>query len=180
MWHCSCPGADSDTGRSSNLSYPWSLKPLIAGKCEANITLPAPRGEGDIMHSRYLKSFTLDELKSATGNFCPESLIGEGGFGFVHKGCVNGGPGIELSVAVKKLKTGGLQGHKEWLVSFLLNYFIMISPCDCTLLKSVHVCMIFSKEGSELSWKIASSESSETDWILLGKRTPPFGLRAYA
>ncbi|CAH8258155.1 unnamed protein product [Arabidopsis lyrata] len=107
--------ADSDTGRSSNLSYPWSLKPLIAGKCEANITLPAPRGEGDIMHSQYLKSFTLDELKNATGNFCPESLIGEGGFGFVHKGCVNGGPGIELSVAVKKLKTGGLQGHKEWL-----------------------------------------------------------------
>ncbi|CAE5964123.1 unnamed protein product [Arabidopsis arenosa] len=107
--------ADSDTGRSSNLSYPWSLKPLIARKCEANITLPAPRGEGDIMHSQYLKSFTLDELKNATGNFCPESLIGEGGFGFVHKGCVNGGPGIELSVAVKKLKTGGLQGHKEWL-----------------------------------------------------------------
>jgi len=40
--------------------------------------------------------------------------------------------------------------------------------------------MVFSKEGSELSWKIASSESSETDWLLLGKRTPPFGLRAFA
>ncbi|EOA33223.1 hypothetical protein CARUB_v10020458mg [Capsella rubella] len=107
--------ADSDTGRSSNLSYPWSLKPLITRKCEANSTLPAPREEGDIMHSQYLKSFTLDELKNATGNFCPESLIGEGGFGFVHKGCVNGGPGIELAVAVKKLKTEGFQGHKEWL-----------------------------------------------------------------
>ncbi|XP_010471538.1 PREDICTED: protein kinase 2B, chloroplastic-like [Camelina sativa] len=108
--------ANSDTGRSSNLSYPWSLKPLITRKCEANSTLPAPREEGDSMHSQYLKSFTLDELKNATGNFCPESLIGEGGFGFVHKGCVNGGPaGIEVAVAVKNLKTEGFQGHKEWV-----------------------------------------------------------------
>ncbi|AAF15921.1 putative protein kinase; 52485-51080 [Arabidopsis thaliana] len=111
----SYPGANSDTGRSSNLSYPWSLKPLITRKCEAISALPPPHKEGDIMHSQYLKSFTLDELKNATGNFCPESLIGEGGFGFVHKGCINGGPGIELAVAVKKLKTEGLQGHKEWL-----------------------------------------------------------------
>jgi len=124
----SYPGANSDTGRSSNLSYPWSLKPLITRKCEAISALPPPHKEGDIMHSQYLKSFTLDELKNATGNFCPESLIGEGGFGFVHKGCINGGPGIELAVAVKKLKTEGLQGHKEWLVSFFSNHFIIISP----------------------------------------------------
>lgn len=88
------------------------------------------------MHSQYLKSFTLDELKNATGNFCPESLIGEGGFGFVHKGCVNGGPEIELAVAVKKLKTEGFQGHKEWLVSFFFNQFIIIS-LEAALLKSL-------------------------------------------
>ena len=105
---------DSDTGRSSNLSYPWSLKPLITRKWEARSALHAPSKEGDIMHSQHLKSFTLDELKNATGNFCPESLIGEGGFGFVYKGCVNGGPGTDLAVAVKKLKTEGFQGHKEW------------------------------------------------------------------
>ena len=105
---------DSDTGRISNLSYPWSLKPLITRKSEASSALHAPSKERDIMHSQYLKSFTLDELKNATGNFCPESLIGEGGFGFVYKGCINGGPGIDLAVAVKKLKTEGFQGHKEW------------------------------------------------------------------
>ncbi|RID60600.1 hypothetical protein BRARA_F03743 [Brassica rapa] len=66
------------------------------------------------MHSQHLKSFTLDELKNATGNFCPERLIGEGGFGFVYKGCINGGPRIDLAVAVKMLKTEGFQGPNEW------------------------------------------------------------------
>lgn len=129
--HFSDSGGGSDTEISSNLSYPWSLKPLITRKCEASNTLPAPSKEGDIMiHSQHLKSFMLDELKNATGNFCEESLIGEGGFGFVYKGCVNGGPGIELAVAVKKLKTEGFQGHKEWLVSFFFNHFIMIFPTE--------------------------------------------------
>lgn len=97
---------------------------MITRKSEAtSITLPAPIKEGDIMYSQYLKSFMLEELKIATGNFCEESLIGEGGFGFVYKGCVNGGPGIELAVAVKKLRIEGVQGHKEWLVSFFLSFF---------------------------------------------------------
>ncbi|KAF2560975.1 hypothetical protein F2Q70_00015430 [Brassica cretica] len=113
MWHCHGSEGDSDTERISNLSYPWSLKPLITRKSEASSALHAPSKEGDVMHSQHLKSFTLDELENATGNFCPESLIG-GGFGFVYKGCINGGPRIDLAVDVKKLKTEGFQGHKEW------------------------------------------------------------------
>lgn len=129
MLHCSGPGGGSDTERSSKLSHPWSLKSLVSGKSEPSSNLVTPSKEGDMMHSsQHLKSFMLDELKNATGNFSPESLIGEGGFGFVYKGCVNVEPaGIELAVAVKKLKTGAFQGHKEWLVSFLIfNHFVMI------------------------------------------------------
>lgn len=70
-----------------------------------------------------LKSFSLGELKTATKNFRSENLVGEGGFGFVFKGWIDASnlgpsrPGTRTVVAIKKLKTGGFQGHKEWLVS---------------------------------------------------------------
>lgn len=75
------------------------------------------------MSSPNLKAFTFSELKSATRNFRPDSLLGEGGFGYVFKGWIDGTtltaskPGSGIVVAVKKLKTEGFQGHKEWLVS---------------------------------------------------------------
>ncbi|XP_034892225.1 serine/threonine-protein kinase PBL34 isoform X2 [Populus alba] len=76
-----------------------------------------------------LRKFTFNDLKLATRNFRPESLLGEGGFGCVFKGWIeeNGTapvkPGTGLTVAVKTLNHDGLQGHKEWLaeVSFLGN-----------------------------------------------------------
>ncbi|XP_058112082.1 serine/threonine-protein kinase PBL35-like isoform X1 [Magnolia sinica] len=74
-----------------------------------------------------LLQFTFQELKSATGNFRPDSILGEGGFGFVFKGWIeeNGTapakPGTGVTVAVKSLKPDGLQGHREWVaeVDFL-------------------------------------------------------------
>ncbi|KAI7742407.1 hypothetical protein M8C21_022888, partial [Ambrosia artemisiifolia] len=68
-----------------------------------------------------LRKFNFAELKSATRNFRPESLLGEGGFGCVFKGWINESgtapvkPGTGLTVAVKTLNHDGLQGHKEWL-----------------------------------------------------------------
>ncbi|KAL6013390.1 hypothetical protein ACLOJK_003888 [Asimina triloba] len=68
-----------------------------------------------------LLQFTFQELKSATGNFRPDSILGEGGFGFVFKGWIeeNGTapakPGTGVTVAVKSLKPDGLQGHREWV-----------------------------------------------------------------
>lgn len=74
----------------------------------------------------HLKKFSFIDLKLATRNFRPESLLGEGGFGCVFKGWVeeNGTapvkPGTGLTVAVKTLNPDGLQGHKEWLAE--INY----------------------------------------------------------
>lgn len=77
----------------------------------------------EIRQGGNLRIFTYQDLKSATRNFRPDSLLGEGGFGSVYKGWIDehgttaAKAGTGLTVAVKQLNQEGLQGHKEWLVS---------------------------------------------------------------
>jgi hypothetical protein len=75
-----------------------------------------------------LHAFTLDELKAATKNFSTSNFLGEGGFGPVYKGFVDGElrPGALESqhVAVKYLDSDGVQGHREWLVSLPLSLLL--------------------------------------------------------
>jgi serine/threonine protein kinase len=69
-----------------------------------------------------LHSFSLSELRGVTHDFSSSYLLGEGGFGPVHKGFVDGGmrPGLHPQpVAVKKLAAGGFQGHREWLAEVI-------------------------------------------------------------
>ncbi|KAK2446626.1 putative serine/threonine-protein kinase PIX13 [Trifolium repens] len=67
-----------------------------------------------------LKMFTLDELKSATRNFRPDTVLGEGGFGRVFKGWIDENTlkpskvGVGIPVAVKKSNADSLQGLQEW------------------------------------------------------------------
>lgn len=66
-----------------------------------------------------LCDFQLSELRAITQNFSSNFLLGEGGFGKVHKGYVddNMRAGLKAQpVAVKLLDIEGLQGHREWLV----------------------------------------------------------------
>ncbi|VFQ70497.1 unnamed protein product [Cuscuta campestris] len=69
-----------------------------------------------------LRVFSLSELREATTDFNRMLKVGEGGFGSVYKGsikCSDGSP--PLIVAIKKLNTQGMQGHKQWVaeVQFL-------------------------------------------------------------
>ncbi|CAM6037431.1 unnamed protein product [Sphagnum compactum] len=81
----------------------------------------------EIRRGGNLRIFSYQDLKSATRNFRPDSLLGEGGFGSVYKGWVDetgtaaARAGTGITVAVKQLNQEGLQGHKEWLaeVNFL-------------------------------------------------------------
>ena len=55
-------------------------------------------------------TFTYEELASATKGFANENIIGQGGFGYVHKGVLPNGK----EVAVKSLKSGSGQGEREF------------------------------------------------------------------
>ncbi|KAK4789490.1 hypothetical protein SAY86_016794 [Trapa natans] len=55
-------------------------------------------------------SFTYEELSMATNGFPQERLLGQGGFGYVHKGVLPSGK----EVAVKSLKPGSGQGEREF------------------------------------------------------------------
>ncbi|GMI94056.1 proline-rich extensin-like receptor kinase 4 [Hibiscus trionum] len=55
-------------------------------------------------------TFTYEELSAATGGFSQANLLGQGGFGFVHKGVLPSG----REIAVKSLKSGSGQGEREF------------------------------------------------------------------
>lgn len=96
---------------------------------------PTPRTEGEILQSCNLKSFSFSDLKMATRNFRPDSVLGEGGFGSVFKGWIDeqsyvaAKPGTGIVIAVKKLNQESFQGHREWLVSNIFTRLYKIVIC---------------------------------------------------
>ncbi|MBA0728793.1 hypothetical protein Golax_001665 [Gossypium laxum] len=93
----------------------------------SSVSVPlTPRSEGEILQCTNLKSFSFANLKTATRNFRPDSVLGEGGFGSVFKGWIDENsfnaskPGTGIVIAVKRLNQEGFQGHKEWLAE--VNY----------------------------------------------------------
>lgn len=80
--------------------------------------------DGQILESPNLKEFTFADLKAATKNFKPDTLLGEGGFGKVYRGWIDektlspSKSGIGMSVAIKRLNPESMQGFEEWQVCF--------------------------------------------------------------
>ncbi|KAH7867596.1 hypothetical protein Vadar_011671 [Vaccinium darrowii] len=57
-----------------------------------------------------MSTFTYEELAMATDGFSNANLLGQGGFGYVHKGVLPNGK----EVAIKQLKAGSGQGEREF------------------------------------------------------------------
>ncbi|XP_024966408.1 proline-rich receptor-like protein kinase PERK1 [Cynara cardunculus var. scolymus] len=89
------PFMSSSGGSGSNYSGGSDLHPP-----------PAP-----VLSLGFSKStFTYEELAMATDGFSDANLLGQGGFGYVHKGVLPNGK----EVAVKSLKAGSGQGEREF------------------------------------------------------------------
>ncbi|KAL8129886.1 hypothetical protein V2J09_019041 [Rumex salicifolius] len=100
--------------------------PNGSGKFSPASVPPTPKSEGEILKASNLKSFNFSDLKMATRNFRPDSVLGEGGFGPVFKGWIDENtfaatkPGTGMVIAVKRLNQESFQGHREWLAE--VNY----------------------------------------------------------
>lgn len=99
----------------------------LSSKVSSTSVPQTPRSEGEILQAENLKNFSFNELKTATRNFRPDSVLGEGGFGSVFKGWIDEHsltptrPGSGIVIAVKRLNQEGFQGHREWLVSNMIS-----------------------------------------------------------
>lgn len=101
----------------------------LSTKTSSTSVPPTPRSQDEILQSSNMKSFALSDLKAATRNFRPDSVIGEGGFGSVYKGWIDehtfaaARAGSGIVIAVKRLNQEGWQGHTEWLVCTNFDLF---------------------------------------------------------
>ncbi|XP_045811864.1 probable serine/threonine-protein kinase PIX13 isoform X2 [Trifolium pratense] len=101
------------TGNNTSTSF-WDSENSQASRVRDEEEFP----NGHILDAANLKVFTWAELKSATRNFRPENVLGEGGFGKVFKGLIKEGAeskkGGGLTIAIKILNSHSRQGLAEW------------------------------------------------------------------
>nr|GMC77532.1 proline-rich receptor-like protein kinase PERK15 [Ipomoea batatas] len=91
----------------------FSTEPGIVSTFQSQsspIDLPSSQQTPNAGASCSKSTFTYEELAIATDNFSNTNLLGQGGFGYVHKGVLGDG----REVAIKKLKVGSGQGEREF------------------------------------------------------------------
>jgi hypothetical protein len=86
---------------------------------------------GKLLESPNLKVYNFLDLKTATKNFKPDSMLGQGGFGKVYRGWVDATTlapsrvGSGMIVAIKRLNSESVQGFAEWRSE--VNFLGMLS-----------------------------------------------------
>lgn len=109
------------TGNNTSTSF-WGSENSQISRVREDEEFPY----GHILDAANLKVFTLAELKAATRNFRPDTLLGEGGFGRVYKGLfkerATSKRDVDSTIAIKKLNSHSTQGFAEWQVLTLLHH----------------------------------------------------------
>ncbi|XP_074280958.1 proline-rich receptor-like protein kinase PERK5 [Silene latifolia] len=108
------PSMSNSVGLSSTLQHPLSTNGRSGGlwpnsNSSGSVNSFSSSMQG-IAFGNGTTAFTYDELKIATNGFSSANLLGQGGFGYVHKGMLPTGK----IVAVKSLKSGSGQGEREF------------------------------------------------------------------
>ncbi|KAL0698411.1 hypothetical protein Bca4012_054533 [Brassica carinata] len=80
----------------------------------------ASDGSGQILELTNLKLYSLHDLKTATMNFKPDLLLGQGGSGEVYRGWIDAKTlapslaGSGMAVAVKRLNSENVHDLEDW------------------------------------------------------------------
>ncbi|XP_078174843.1 proline-rich receptor-like protein kinase PERK1 [Carex rostrata] len=94
------PSAQMPINRYGDMTHQQRhLQPPVNSPASVNITIDNPRS-----------GFTYEELVEATNGFSAQNFLGEGGFGFVHRGILSDG----REVAIKQLKSDNTWGQREF------------------------------------------------------------------
>lgn len=109
------PPAGASLPRHAPVRAPSSQPPPYMNSSGASsnysgseVALPPPSPPMSLGFSQ--STFTYEELVRATDGFSDANLLGQGGFGYVHKGILPNGK----EVAIKQLKAGSGQGEREF------------------------------------------------------------------
>lgn len=110
------PLPPGSTGVNSEDNWGMAPPPMMSSSEMSSAGFSGPRGaplpppHPAVALGFNQSSFTYEDLAAATGGFAQSNLLGQGGFGYVHKGVLPNGK----EVAVKSLKVNSGQGEREF------------------------------------------------------------------